>query len=89
MEYKSPTDVLTYVVDWTNEMGGSTVSTSVFVVPAGITKDSDSKDTTTATIVLSGGTVGLTYDIKNTITTAAGETIEKHFFVRVKDRLVG
>jgi len=89
MEYKSPVDVLSYVVDWTNEIGGSTISTTVWVLQSGIVKDTDSNTTTTTTVKISSGTAGIVYQVQNKITTAAGETFEKLFFIRVREQLVG
>lgn len=62
---------------------GDTVTTSAWVVEAGITKDSDTKTTTSTTIWLSGGIVGVEYTLTNRVTTAQGRTYERSILVNV------
>ena len=69
---KATPGVLDYGIDYASWLGVDTISTSVWEVPTGITKDSDSNDTTTTTITVSGGTAKRSYQLINTITTAAG-----------------
>jgi hypothetical protein len=71
---KDPDAVLDYQVDWSAWLGVDTISTSTWVVPTGITKNSDTKTTTTATIWLRGGTAGTLYLVTNRIVTAGGRT---------------
>lgn len=52
---KDPQAVLDYNVDWSTWLGTDTIASSVWTVEAGLTKDSDSKTTTIATVMLSGG----------------------------------
>ena len=89
MEYKSPTEKLKFTLDWTAEIGGSDISTSVWTVPAGLTNDTTSNTTTTTTTRLIGGTLGITYLIKNEVTNAAGDVFKKQFNLRVRDQLIG
>jgi hypothetical protein len=57
------------------------------VSPSGtLTVDSDSNDTTTATVMLSAGTVGITYRVTNEITTNQSRTGHKTVVVRVEER---
>lgn len=83
---KDPDEVESYVRDWTADLDGDTIATSTWVVPSGITKDSDSNTTTTATIWLSGGTLDEDYALVNRITTAGGRTLDKTltFLIRAK-----
>lgn len=70
---KRAAEVLDYTFDWsTNEWleSSETISTSSWVAATGVTVDSDSNTTTTATIWVSGGTSGQTYKLTNTITTS-------------------
>jgi hypothetical protein len=70
---KDPTAVKKFTLDWAawlTEHGSTTISTVAWVVPPGITKDSSSENTTTASIVTSAGTLGETYVIECQITTA-------------------
>lgn len=74
---KDPDAVLDYRIDWATWLGVDTISTSTWTVPAGITKFTDSKTTTTTTIWLSGGTAGETYSVKDHIVTAGGREDER------------
>lgn len=82
---KDPDEVKDYSVDWEARLDeGDTILTSTWIVPDGITKDSDSNTTTTATIWLSGGTLGTTYSLVNRITTAGGRTLDQTCKLKVK-----
>ena len=86
---KDPQAVLDYGFDWSGSgwlAVGETISTSNWTVEAGITKDSDTNDTTTTTIWLSGGTAGEDYTVTNTITTSASRTDERSIIVAVRER---
>ena len=89
MEFKSPSSVLDFVHDLTNELGVDAISTSTWVIDAGITKDSDSSTTTAATVWISGGTLGITYRLSNTIVTSSGRTHVKDFYLRIQDQRAG
>ena len=82
---KDPEAVLDYQIDWTDWLDSDTISTSVWTVPAGITKDSDSKTTEVSTIWLSGGTAGQTYAIECKITTAGSRTDERTIYIEVRE----
>lgn len=73
-KFKAPTDVLDYFVDYSEWLGTDTIATSSWVVPTDITQTTDSHTDTVATVFVEGGTVGITYDLVNTIVTAAGRT---------------
>lgn len=78
--------VLDYKNDYADWLStGDTVASSSWLVPAGITKDADAFDDTSTLIVLSGGTLGVTYEIINTITTADGLTDERCFDIEIVD----
>lgn len=75
---KDPDSVLDWQWDYTDWLStGDTVSSIVVEVPAGITKDSDTNDTTSATVWLSGGTAGNTYGVTVRATTAQGRTVDR------------
>jgi len=78
---KDPDAVLDYQIDWSNWLDGDTIATSSWTVPAGIIKESDSETTEAATIWLSGGTAGTSYECVNRITTANDP-------VRIDDRTI-
>jgi uncharacterized phiE125 gp8 family phage protein len=81
-ESKRPNEVRDYLVDWTAFLAGDTIATSDVTV-TGATLDSDTNDTTSATVWLSGGTAGTTARIVNTITTAGGRTETQVFTLAV------
>jgi len=83
---KDPDAVLDYVVDWSDWLGTDTISSSSWTVPTGITKDSDTNTTTTATIWLSGGTEGAEYRVTNQIVTTDGRTDERSIIIKVDER---
>lgn len=82
---KAPSSVLDFVVDWSGWLGTDTISTSTWSVPAGITKNSDIHDTTTASIWLASGTAGNDYKLTNTIVTVGGRTESRDLFITVRD----
>ena len=82
---KDPDDVLDYEVDWSAWLVADTISTSTWTLPAGITKNSDTNDTTTTTIWLSGGTAGTKYTLVNRIVTAGGRTKDQSVKLPVKE----
>ena len=83
---KDPNAVLDYVNDWSEWLGTDTISTSTWVVPTGITKDSDSKTDTSTTIWLSGGTAGTRYTVVNRIVTVGGRTEDRSLVFSVVER---
>lgn len=92
MPTKDPSAVLDYRQDWSAWLaalpveGSDTIATSTWIVPTGITKNSDSHDGTSATIWLSGGTANTNYRLTNRITTAGGRTDDRTFIVTVRER---
>ena len=82
---KDPQAKLDYQVDWSAWLTTDTIKTSTWLVPAGITKAADSHTTTTATIWLSGGSVGTTYSIANHIVTDAGREDERSLLIVIED----
>lgn len=83
---KDPDAVLDYQIDWSAWLDSDTITTSEWIVPDGIVKDSDSHTDTAATIWLSGGTLNTTYLVTNRITTAAGRTDDRTIRITVRDR---
>lgn len=81
---KHPGADLDYQFDWADWLGDDTISNSIWVVPTGITKESDTHDDTTATIWLSGGTDGQRYGVVNYVTTVGGRTEDKKLTVVIK-----
>lgn len=86
---KDPDEVLDYRIDWSGRLDGDTISASTWVVPIGITQDSASNTTTSATIWLSGGTSGEQYTLTNRVTTNGGRTLEQKITLRVTAEQTG
>lgn len=83
---KDPNAVLDYTIDWTRWLAGDQVATSEWLVPTGLTKMADTKTASSATVWLSGGTAGLSYQVTNCITTTGGRTEDRSFTIRVEER---
>ena len=83
---KDPSAVLEYINDWSDWLNGDTIVTSTWTAPTGITKTSEANSTTTATVLLSGGTAGTSYVVVNRIVTAAGRTDERSLTFYVTNR---
>lgn len=85
--FKDPDDVLDYTIDYDGEdwLGSDTIATSSWVAETGITIDSDTNDTTTTTVWLSGGTADTNYIVTNSIVTAAGREKDESLYIRVKE----
>jgi hypothetical protein len=79
---KSPGDSIDFAIAWDN-LGAATLSTVTHTVPTGITKVSETNDTTTSTVRLSGATHGSLYNITGTATLSTGRTLERSFPLRV------
>lgn len=83
---KDPDDHLDYKVDWSTWLGADTLSSATWTVQAGITKDSQSNTTTAATVWLSGGTAGSTYEATCRGVTAGGRTKDWTIGIRVEEQ---
>lgn len=90
---KDPDEVLDYKVDWIGTASdpgplygiSDEISDSLWVIPANISKESDTFDDTSTTIWLSGGTAGETYVLLNRITTAGGRVFDQSVKLPMKD----
>jgi hypothetical protein len=70
---KDPNSTEDFLFDWTLELNGDTIVSSVWSAPAGITVVSNSNISTLTTARISGGTLGQTYLVQNTVTLASGQ----------------
>lgn len=87
LKTKDPNAVLDYQISWASWLGTSeTISSSDWIVDSGITKDTASNTTTTATIWLSGGTDKIDYTVTNRITTNQGRTNDQSLLIQVRQR---
>ena len=86
-KHKDPNAVLDYCLDWSEWLAsGETITTSVWTVATGITKDSDSFTDEITKIWLSGGTDGERYTVANRITTSDSRTDERTMLIIVGHR---
>ena len=83
---KDPDAVLNYSIDWETWLSSDTISTSSWTVDTGITKDSDSNTTTATSVVVSAGTAGTTYELTNSVVTAAGYEDDRTIRINVQER---
>lgn len=85
---KDPNEVLDYSIDWTARLASDTISTSTWIVPTGIVKDSDiiAAGNKITWIWLSGGTAGTKYTLTNRVTTVGGRTYDQSVDLKVKER---
>lgn len=84
--FKDPDEVLDYKIEWSSRLSGDTISTSIWVVPSGITQVTNTNDSNSTTIWLSGGTNGATYDILNRIETSGGRTMDQTVKLKIKSK---
>lgn len=85
---KDPDEVLDFKIDWGANVleDGDEIDSSTWIFPPGVTKDSDSHDTTTVTVWVSGGTIRRTvYPIVNRITTTGGRTYDQTANLTIKN----
>lgn len=83
---KDPDATLDYGIDWSEWLGADTIASVTWVVPAGLTKESQSNTTTAAYAWLSGGTAGETYPVVCRITTAAGRIDDRTLEIVCRER---
>ena len=81
-----PQAELDYTVDWSKWLGADTIATSTWTVESGLTTESTSNTTTSATIWISGGSAGQSYAVTNRIVTAGGRTDERTIYLKVRNR---
>lgn len=59
---KDPDAVRQITIDWSDLLGTKTISAATWTIPSGLTKESESNTTTTASVILSGGAVNAEYN---------------------------
>ena len=82
--YKDPDEVLDYQIDWSERLASDTIVTSTWMVPSGITKNSDSNNGSVSTIWLSGGTLGASLELTNRIVTSGGRTMDQTVKLKIR-----
>ena len=83
---KDPDSKLNYMINWASWLDTDTIDSSEWTVTTGLTKVSDSNTTTTATVILSGGTAGTVYEAVNTINTAGSLIEPRTIYINIDDR---
>jgi hypothetical protein len=84
---KDPDSIIDYGCDWGDAAvgpwlaTGETITTSTWIVPAGLVSVSESNTTTATAIFLSGGVIGTTYTLTNRIVTSAGRTEDRSMLI--------
>jgi len=81
---KTPAEVKDFTIDWTKYLSGDAIVTSSWGISLpDITASQQSSTSTHTTVWLSGGDIGSTYVIENTIVTVAGRTLTAAFKLKV------
>lgn len=86
---KDPDEVLDYAINWDARIAeDDEITTSTWIVPTGITKNSDSfdADTSLAVIWLSGGALNKDYEFTNRIVTAGGRTMDQSVRLSIRKK---
>lgn len=83
LEPKAPSEVRDYTFDWSVFLGADTITGSTVTV-AGVTLVDDTNDTTSVSVVVSGGTLDTIATIVNTITTDGGLTETETFTLPIR-----
>lgn len=84
---KDPNDVVDYTVNWSRYLNrvDDVILISGWIVPDGIEMETETSNDTLATVWLSGGTAGVSYNLTNRITTAGGRQLDKTITIRVRN----
>lgn len=85
-----PDSDLDYQIDWAAWLAtGDSIASSTWTVPAGLTAGTGAQapthTATTATIWLSGGTAGITYQVTDHVTTVQGRADDQSIYLRVQE----
>jgi hypothetical protein len=83
---KDPDATLDFNIDWSDWLNGDYIMIVTWTVPTGLTKISQSRTDTVATVWLSGGTLGVEYDVGCMITTSEGRRDERTISIKVTNR---
>jgi hypothetical protein len=87
IQSKDPNSTKDYLWDWSQWLGDDTITTSTFLVSDGTLElTADTNTNKTATVWLSGGTEGATYEVTNRITTAGGRIDDRTMRLTVRTR---
>lgn len=85
---KDPDATLKYGIDWSDYLGTEQILASEWISEGAIVIESDSYDTQSTSVLLSGGTAGTRYKVTNRITytgTGGNETDDRTIIVPVRE----
>lgn len=85
---KDPDEIVDYDLSWEAQMtaDSDTITSSIWIIPDGITKDADYSTTTRTKVWLSGGTAGEQYTLVNRVVTEGGRTLDQSVKLKVRER---
>ena len=85
---KDPNATLDYTFDWTAYLTpmADTIASVSWVLPAGLANVSQSNTPMTATVFVSGGTLGESLQLTCRITTAGGRTDDRSITLKIVER---
>ena len=85
---KDPNATLDYTFDWTAYLMplADTIASVSWVLPVGLTNVSQSNTSMTATVFVSGGTLGESLQLTCRITTAGGRTDDRSITLKIVER---
>lgn len=85
---KDPNATLDYTFDWTAYLTplADTIASVSWVLPVGLTNVSQSNTSMTATVFVSGGTLGESLQLTCRITTAGGRTDDRSITLKIVER---
>lgn len=87
--YKDPNEYLDYTLDWTARVTtDDAITSSTWMTPTsgGLTIASTSNASWTTTVWLSNGTIGITYQLTNRISTVFGRVMDQTCKIKIKSR---
>jgi hypothetical protein len=84
----NPDSKLWYKINWIDWLEGLTITVSVWKIPTGVTKISDSLTTTETAIEVStpSATTGQLFTLTNHVTLSNGEEEERSFILKIRKR---
>lgn len=83
---KDPNALLDYTFDWSDWLGDDTILSVTATLATGLTQENLTSSSTAATVWISGGEAGKSYDVTCEITTNGGRTDRRTITLRVVDR---
>lgn len=82
-----PDAILDYTISWADWLAtGDAIDSATWTVPVGVTKVSQVETTTLATIEVSGGTAGTSYDLTCHIVTTDGREDDRTIRLYCRER---